>query len=159
MKNHEKPVDLDDLNLDMENVALMMEDMSAQGNNSIKTPAAPLTDFYIYGVYSEDQPDGERIQHSGSFYQTATALDHGGSWLVVITIEVGYAGRRFAYFKNSPMQLADKDSLDFDGDSIIDGYACYWLYEGDFTNGMFKANSKSINSPWNTENIPNFNIR
>lgn len=155
----EKPTTLDELNLDMEDVASMMESASIQGSNSVNASAPPLTEFYIYGVYSENQPDGERIQRSGSFYQTATMLDHGGSWLIVITIEVGYAGSRFAYFKNSPMKLADKDPLDFDGDSIIDGYACYWLYEGDFTNGMFRANSKSANSPWNTMSIPDFNIR
>lgn len=155
----ERTVTLDELNIDMEDVASMMEGASIQGSNSINAPAAPLSEFYVYAVYSEDQPDGEIIQRSGSFYQTATTLDHGGSWLIVVTLEVGYAGTRSATFRNSAMKLEEREPLDFDGDSIIDGYLCFWTYEGDFTNGMFSASSKSINSPWNTMQINFFNIR
>ena len=66
-------------------------------------PAAPLTNFILGAVYSENQPTGEIIQYSSSFYPTSTTLDHGGSWLAVITIEVGYAGQRYAYFNNTLM--------------------------------------------------------
>lgn len=135
------------------------EDVAIQGDYSVYAPAPPLTQFYIYAVYSENQPDGEEIQHSSSFYQTATMLDHGGSWLRVVTYELGYAGSRFAYFNNSPMTLEDTIGFDLDGDNIIDGYYCIWLYRGNFTNGIFSANSRSANSPWNTMSIPNFNIR
>lgn len=155
----ERPIALDELNIDMENVASMTESASIQGSNSIKAPAPPLTEFYVYAVYSENQPDGEIIQRSGSFYQTATTLDHGGSWLIVVTLEVGYAGTRSATFRNSAMKLEEREPLDFDGDGIIDGYLCFWTYEGDFTNGMFSASSKSVNSPWNTMQINFFNIR
>ena len=134
-------------------------DVMPQGESSTYAPAPALTEFYIYYVYSEDQPDGEYIQHTGSFYQTATALDHGGSWLRIVTYEHGYAGTRTAKFKNTSMKLEKTEGFDEDGDRIIDGYLCTWLYTGEFYTGLFSATSKSANSPWNTMNITNFNIR
>ena len=124
-----------------------------------KAPAAPLTQFYILGVSSSDHTDIEIIQYSSSFYPVSTVDDHGGTWLRVYTVEIGYAGQRFAYFNNSLMTLEDTQGVDLNNDSIIDGYICTWLYQGSFTNGTFKANSKSVNSPWNTMYISNFNIR
>lgn len=150
---------LDELNINMEEVASMVEDASIQGGNSVNTPAAPLSEFYVAAVFSENQPDGEIIQHTGSFYQTATRLDHGGSWLTVVTVEVGYAGTRSATFRSSSMKLDKTERFDIEGDRIVDGYLCYWTYKGDFTGGMFSAKSKSINSPWNTMQINQFYIQ
>lgn len=134
-------------------------DGTLMGGFSTYAAAPKLTQFKIYAVYSEDQPEGEFIQNSSTIYQTATMLDHGGSWLRVVTYEYGYAGTRTATFKNISMKRESVQGFDLDGDSIIDGYLVTWLYEGDFTNGLFSASSKSINSPWNTMYITNFNIR
>ncbi len=135
------------------------EDETAQGDFSTYAAAPPLTQFYVHEVYSEDQPEGEIIQHSSSFYPTATVLDHGGSWLRITTFELGYAKTRVATFNNSSMKRESIQSVDLDGDRIIDGYFVTWLYEGDITSGYFSANSKSANSPWNTMYITNFRIR
>lgn len=122
-------------------------------------PAPPLTQFYVFAVSSEDHPEGEFIDHSSTVYQTATTLDHGGSWLRVTTYELGYAKTRTATFKNMPMKLEKTEGFDLDGDRIIDGYLCTWLYTGEFYSGFFSASSKSANSPWNTMYITNFYIR
>ena len=58
-----------------------------------KAPAAPLTQFYILGVSSSDHTDIEIIQYSSSFYPVSTVDDHGGTWLRVYTVEIGYAGQ------------------------------------------------------------------
>ncbi len=134
-------------------------DETAQGDFSTRAAAPPLTEFYVYEVYSEDQPAGEIIQHSSSVYPTATVLDYGGSWLRVTTFELGYAKSRVATLNNMSMKRERIQSVDLDGDRIIDGYFVTWLYEGDFTSGYFSANSKSANSPWNTMYITNFRIR
>lgn len=134
-------------------------DGTLMGVYSINAPAPKLTQFRVYAVFSENQPNGEYIQNSSTVYQTATMLDHGGSWLRVVTLEYGYAGTRTATFKNTPMTRESVQGYDDDGDRIIDYYLVTWLYEGDFTNGLFSATSKSVNSPWNTMYITNFNIR
>ncbi len=127
-------------------------------DGSAKPSAPPLTDFYVWGVQSSDHPTIEQIQYTSSFFPVSTTENHGGTWLKVYVVEVGYAGQRFAYFNNSLMSLNNTYPLDFDGDNIIDGYICEWLYQGNFTNGTFKANSKSTNYPWNTMYISSFNI-
>ena len=134
-------------------------DKTAQGDFLTRAAAPPLTEFYVHGVTSENYPNGETIQHSSSVYPTATVLDHGGSWLRVTTFEMGYAKSRVATFNNTPMKRERIQSVDVDGDRVIDGYFVTWLYEGDVTSGYFSANSKSANSPWNTMYITNFRIR
>lgn len=109
-------------------------------------PAIPFIQFRVYAVYSADHPEGEFIQPS----QLATALNHGGSWLRVVTYEHGYTGTWTATVKNSPMKLEDTQGVDLDGDRIIDGYLCTWLYTGEFSSGYFSASIKSANAPWNT---------
>lgn len=143
------------------NVALAAEKEgeSVQGGLSTYAAAPPLTEFYVYSVSSEDQPDGEVIQHSSTVYPTATVQDHGGSWLRVTTFEMGYASSRVATYNNISMKRERIQSVDLDGDRIIDGYFVTWLYEGNFSSGYFSANSKSANSPWNTMYITNFRIR
>ncbi|EOS77770.1 hypothetical protein C819_00881 [Lachnospiraceae bacterium 10-1] len=117
--------------------------------------AAPaLTQFYVYSVSSE-KGGTEVIQRSGSFAQVGTTLDHGGTWLEVETIEIGYAKTRSATLNSTNMTLKSKKAIDLDNDRIIDGWACVWRYENSygFEAGTFKASSKSANSPWNTMNI------
>lgn len=117
--------------------------------------AAPaLTQFYVYSVSSE-KGGTEVIQRSGSFAQVGTTVDHGGTWLEVETIEIGYAKTRSATLNSTNMTLKSKKAIDLDNDRIIDGWDCVWRYENSygFETGTFKASSKSANSPWNTMNI------
>lgn len=117
--------------------------------------AAPaLTQFYVNSV-SFEKGGTETIERSGSFAQVGTRLDHGGTWLEVETVEIGYAKTRSATFNNVNMTLKTKRAIDLDNDRIIDGWACVWRYENSygFEAGTFKASSKSANSPWNTMNI------
>lgn len=122
-----------------------------------KAPAPALTSFKLYAIYSEKAGE-EIISQSSSFMQVGSTLDHGGTWFQAITVEVGYAKTRFAYFNNIQMTLTDIAPLDFDNDSIVDGYLCLWTYEGsEYEAGTFTANSTSANSPWNTMSL-RFNV-
>ncbi len=118
-----------------------------------------LTNLILHAVYSEDQPNGEIIPNSLPFSQASTALNHGGSWLSISTIEVGYVNYRNAYFNGTPMELSDVLSFDIDGDGKIDYSLCIWRYDYDFTTGIFNAISRSAEYPWNTVYISNFTIR
>ncbi len=70
-------------------------------------PSAPaLTQFYLYEINSE-KAGTEMIDHSSTTAQVGSKLDHGGTWFQAITIEVGYAKTRFAYFNNMNMTLTD----------------------------------------------------
>lgn len=112
-------------------------------------PAPPLTQFSLYLINSEKA--GQEEITPG---QVGSRLDHGGTWFQAITIEIGYAKTRFAYFKNMNMTLTDKATIDLDNDSIVDGYICLWTYEGpEYETGIFSANSTSANSPWNTMSL------
>lgn len=86
--------------------------------------AAPaLTQFYVNSVTSE-KGGTEIIERSGSFAQVGTRLDHGGTWLEVVTTEIGYAKTRSATFNNVNMTLVSKEAFDIDNDRIIDGWLC-----------------------------------
>jgi len=135
-----------------------IESSDINKDEPMRPSAPPLTQFYVGGVRSSDHPDMEVIQYSSSFYPVSTTDDHGGTWLRVYTVEIGYAGQRYAYFNNMQMSLENTYPVYVDNDNIVDGYICEWLYQGYFTNGTFKANSTSANSPWNTMNIYSFNI-
>lgn len=116
--------------------------------------APPLTQFFVYAVSSQNG-GRELIDHSGSFAQVGTRNDHGGTWLEVETVEIGYAKTRSATFNNNSMTLKSKTAIDLDNDRVVDGWLCVWRYENayGFESGTFKASSISSNSPWNTMNI------
>lgn len=118
-----------------------------------KAPAPALTSFELYAIYSEKAGE-EVISHSSSSMQVGSILDHGGTWFQAITVEVGYAKARFAYFNGMQMTLTDTEPIDFNNDRIVDGYLCLWTYEGsEYEAGTFTANSTSANSPWNTMSL------
>lgn len=117
-------------------------------------PAPALTQFYVDSVASEKCAI-EYISHSGTTAQVGTKEDHGGTWIEITTVEMGYAKSRTATFNNNSMTLKSKKGIDTDNDGIIDGWTCVWRYENayGFETGTFKASSTSANSPWNTMNI------
>lgn len=118
-----------------------------------KAPAPALTSFELYAIYLEKAGE-EVISHLSSSMQVGSTLDHGGTWFQAITVEVGYAKTRFAYFNGIQMTLTATEPLDFNNDRIVDGYLCLWTYEGsEYEAGAFTANSTSANSPWNTMSL------
>lgn len=97
-----------------------------------RIPAPPLTSIHVYLVNSE-QAGQEYIAP----YQYATNLDHGGSWIQLITLDVGYSGWREATFDGNKMDLTDVVPVDTDGDTILDGYLRLWTLDVNFDNGKF----------------------
>lgn len=110
-----------------------------------RAPAPPLTDIRVLLVSSEQAGD-ETIRAN----QTTTSLDHGGSWIQVVTYEEGYASSRKATFNGYSMDLTDFQLVDTDGDRIGDGFQCLWTDKSSFTSGQFMSEATSSNYPWNT---------
>lgn len=116
-------------------------------------PASPLSSINLYAIFSE-KAGVEYVSSSINDHPISSTLDHGGTIFRAITVEMGYAGTRFAYFNNSLMTLSSIEGFDLDNDSIIDGYFCLWTYSGsNYETGTFSANSTSVNYPWNTVSL------
>lgn len=101
-----------------------------------RAPAPALSAVYVYLVNSE-QAGKEFI----SPYQYATKLDHGGSWIQMITLDVGYAGSNDARFEGHQMSLIDVVPVDTNGDSILDGYLKLWTLDVNYDSGKLIYNA------------------
>lgn len=82
-------------------------------------------------------------------YQYSTTVNHGGAEMYVVTQENGY-GRDYATYAGMEVEIIDSGSLDFNGDSIVDGWLYLWDLSGISESGRFQYQSTSYNSPWNT---------
>jgi len=100
----------------------------------------------VVAVASQRYPQYEMILAN----QFTTKYDQGGSYLIVVTEEIGYANppTRLARFNGVKMTLGLQESL-LSGRTVI-GWRNYWLYSASFTSGTFTYQATSINSPWNT---------
>lgn len=122
-------------------------------NGMLRAPAPPLSSLSLYMIFSE-KGGTETVSTSPNDFPISSQNDHGGTIFRAITVEVGYAKTRFAYFNNMQMTLTTREGFDTDNDNIIDGYFCLWTYSGpEFETGTFRAESKSANKPWNTKSL------
>lgn len=148
----DQPAKIESLSeLDLE--AYTQELLESGGGIQLYGPAPALTQFQLLLINSE-KAGQETIQSSSTSMQVGSRLDHGGTWFQAVTVEVGYAKTRYAYFNGIRMTLTATEPLFIDSDNIVDGYYCLWTYEGnEYEAGTFKAESTSANSPWNTKYI------
>ncbi len=124
----------------------------------LREPAPPLSSLSLYMIFSE-KGGTETVSTSPNDFPISSQNDHGGTIFRAITVEIGYAKTRFAYFNNIQMTLTAEEGFDTDNDNIIDGYFCLWTYSGsEFESGTFKAESTSVNRPWNTKSL-SFHVR
>lgn len=107
-------------------------------------PAPPLSSLQVVKV--ESQLGG--VEYIGQ-NQLSTIKDHGGSYLYISTVEVGYGHIRYAEMNGSKLKEKDSKMLDFNGDRIIDGWEYRWDASG-HEDGTFKYRNTSTNFPNNT---------
>lgn len=112
---------------------------------SLAAPAPALSYLEVTGVISSQSPSIENI----SRYQFSTTNDHGGAELYIRTIEYGYGYSRVAKMNGTVLPLYSSSTFDSNGDSIVDGYVCWWNASG-YNSGTFTYQNTSTNSPWNT---------
>ena len=124
-------------------------------SNLAAAPAPPLSYVEVRFVGSSTQgweATGEN--------QLATAYDHGGALLRVVTVEVGYGSNPVAQFNGATLPRSANYQTDAfcnysnflepcrAGQTIV-GYVRYWNLDGQ-QSGSFWYQNTSINSPWNT---------
>jgi hypothetical protein len=112
--------------------------------NVSAAPAPPLSSVKVVKV--ESQQGGIEYINSNSF---STVNDHGGSYLYISTVEIGYGQFNRAEMNGSQLKSKESKRLDFDGDRTIDGWEYKWDASGQ-QNGTFSYQSTSINFPRNT---------
>lgn len=110
-------------------------------------PAPPLTYLQVYAARSEKCPQWEYFSRN----QSSSTKDHGGSWMEIVTEELGYANpySRYAEMNRVGFSLIKRTAIHIDGDNIVDGWRFYWKNSGQ-QSGVFKYKATSINYPYNT---------
>ncbi|MDC0713648.1 DUF4879 domain-containing protein [Stigmatella sp. ncwal1] len=144
------------LHLDSSQLSKLPTREQLEGGPVKLAPAPPLTYLQVYAVGSSNQgweyPDP-------SVY--ATSLDHGGSVLLVVVLEVGYGFSRFAKMNGSQLP-SSANYLDealcwnaygqlayCSAGQTVAGWLRYYDVSG-YQSGSFTYQNTSTNSPWNT---------
>ncbi|QTM99571.1 DUF4879 domain-containing protein [Sediminibacillus dalangtanensis] len=112
---------------------------------NITASAPPLTSLEVYAAISSNYPEYEYFSSN----QLSSVQDHGGEELYIVTAELGYGFQRNAAFNGRQLSEIDRENIDLEGDSIVDGWFIWWDASGN-ENGLFTYENTSTNSPWNT---------
>lgn len=126
-----------------------------------KGKAPPISSLVITAVASEDHPDGEIIERN----QKSTMLSHGGSYIFVTSVEIGYGTSLYATINGNKLpssSIIQTIPLCLDSSNKpapcrrnqkIIGFARTWDVK---EKGQFTFQLSSINFPYNTESIDIF---
>lgn len=116
-----------------------LQDIILSDENISRPAMAPLTSMQVMWVNSQDA--GEEYISAGQY---STKLDHGGNWVQVITLEVGFSSARWAYFDHMAMESTDSEYVDLNGDNVMDGVLRLWTINTSFTDGKFEYSAWSV---------------
>lgn len=129
-----------------------------EGLSANFAPAPPLSYLQVYAVGSSNI--GWEILNDANTW--STSYDHGGQYMYVAVLELGYGGNPFAWMNGGQLSSSANyanDSVCIDaygylytpcavGESV-DGWLRYFDVSGT-QGGMFDYQNTSLNSPWNT---------
>lgn len=111
----------------------------------IRAPAPPLSYLEVYAAISTQQQDYEYFSPD----QLSSVYDHGGAELYIVTAELGYGHIRYAKFNGGNLEELERQHIDLDGDTIVDGWYIWWDASGN-ESGTFNYQNTSTNFPSNT---------
>jgi hypothetical protein len=101
-------------------------------SNSMAGPAPDASYWDVRYITSSDYyPAWEPMWNKYS-----TEENHGGGWIAIYVLVVGYTNSIYAGFGGSTMEVFDTVPIDFDGDRIIDGWWYIYLYTGPMSSGQ-----------------------
>jgi hypothetical protein len=134
---------------------LPVKNFKSVEDNDSSSKLLPLTDLYITKVSSTLELDGEEIYVD----QIQTQKHHGGTKILVTTIEIGSASLNYAYMNGNKLPPSSlEDTLDLckkrgggigpcdRGESII-GHRRLWNVAG-YGNGQFILQMRSNEYPY-----------
>lgn len=110
----------------------------------IRASAPPLNQLEVYAAVSTQQTYEYFSQN-----QLSSVYDHGGAELYIVTEEIGYGHIRSAKFNGNKLSQYMQEHIDYNGDSIVDGWYVWWNASG-YENGTFNYQNTSTNFPGNT---------
>lgn len=119
--------------------------MSLGLNLASAATTPPLTYLQVASVESELGGYEDLTEN-----QVSTVKDHGGSFMYVTTIQLGYSSSKFARMAGNVLPLLKSTPLDINGDFVIDGYQYTWNASGSqYSSGTFSYEATSSSSPFN----------
>ena len=104
----------------------------------------PLRYLEVYAARSSNHPNYEYFSPN----QLSSLQDHGGTVVQIVTEEIGYGYSRTAKLNGIKLKELASQFIDYDGDTIVDGWYTWWDANG-YENGTFNYQNKSTNYPWN----------
>ena len=107
-------------------------------------PAPPLSYVEVYAAISTNYPTYEYFSQN----QLSSVQDHGGAEMYIVTEEIGYGHIRKAELNGSKLTEKQRLFIDYNNDTIIDGYYIWWDASG-HEDGSFYYENTSTNYPWN----------
>jgi hypothetical protein len=137
-----------------EEVSEIREEMAT--TNSITGSASPVTALYIDQVGWDLETTTPQIQYINNELTSAAVRGITG----VGVVEIGYGNdlqwlgaEQITY--NDPTYLIETSTIDFDGDTIVDGFFHVVYFDSDVkipsgSSVEYRFQSTSINYPWNT---------
>lgn len=109
--------------------------------------APPLTYLETYAVWSSDYNNGDYEYFDAN--QLSSLNDHGGAEMYIVTAELGYGFVQTAELDGNTLSRVDSLAIDYNGDTIVDGWYYWWDASG-YEGGTFNYQNISSNYPWNT---------
>lgn len=104
-------------------------------------PAPAISSYQIYAVRSAQSPNWEYPNASA----VITANDHGGAYIDVAVLEMGYSTSRMATMDTYGMTLIDTLNVTNNTGAIV-GYIYVFRITKGFTSGTVSTSATSINS-------------
>ncbi len=116
-----------------------------EGQVTAFAPAPNLSSVKVVGVCSDNHRRlrGYDCEAVSGYY--STSVDHGGTWMQVITDEIGYRSWGQATLAGSVLQELGNQPIYYSGSNTIAGWRRWWKADG-YQGGQFVYTASSINS-------------
>jgi Domain of unknown function (DUF4879) len=118
---------------------------NAESNGVVAlAPAPSITQLQVYAVRSANYPSWEYLSSS----QYSTTIDHGGSWMDLVTYQYGYGNNPICKLNSVNLSNWHTEYITDSAGTII-GFIYYWIADG-HQGGKWTYQDTSMNSPFNT---------
>ena len=116
-----------------------------QGRVTAFGPAPNLSSVKVVAVCSDYFLQSTGYQCEGVSGLYSTSYDHGGTWMQIITQEIGYRSWGQATLLGSTLQEIGSQPIYYTGTNTIAGWQRWWRADG-YQSGQFVYTASSINA-------------
>ncbi|WP_165789459.1 DUF4879 domain-containing protein [Billgrantia endophytica] len=145
--------------LESEGVQAEFDAVADTDESAPRQPASPLTEMWVFAVYSSDCGDWEIFPSPGTL---STSCGHGGASLRAAVLEVGYGSNPIAWYQGGQLPSSANYETELWCDQgggvlapcspgqTVAAFLRYYNLDGSSVSGIFAYQNTSTNSPWNT---------